>query len=338
MGDRKRNDIKIPPEALVGRPIFFERPGADIEAEILDFIRETYAPHLWRGHTHTKPSKGELFEYINDYQLLPGREAPCPCCSPVRPKYWRKGVIVWFPREGVIRLLGGYCFKRMMGLDAHRAALKKREGVKRHRANIAINLQNVGALPATLSAINQVIPIANAVDRFRDELRSGDIGKFTRGLLRHAKEGALYIEEKGGKLRRYASIAGQSILSPAIKPVSPRMRSARTILASLELSGDPEECVRAMNDKDAERFAKVISAGVKIVKDALADIEEMRQFVSDQTLATLRTWGKEDGCPYPTFVKKEYRAFLIGASPPGTVISLDEAFGEPLPIIRDLGK
>ena len=66
MDDRKRNDIEIPQEALVGRPIFSERPGADIEAEILNFIRETFAPHLWRGHTHTKPSKGEPFEYIND--------------------------------------------------------------------------------------------------------------------------------------------------------------------------------------------------------------------------------------------------------------------------------
>ena len=245
--------------------------------------------------------------------------------------------MVWFPREGVIRLLGGDCFKRMIGLDAHRAASKRREAVKRHKANIAINLQNVGTLPVTLSALNQAIPIANAVDRFREELRSDDMGKFTRGLLRHVKEGALYIEEKDGKLRRYASIAGQSILGSAIKPVSSRMQSARTMLASLELSGDPEECVRAMNDEDSERFAGAISTGFKIVRDALADIEEMRQFVSDQTLATLRTWGKEDGCPYPTFVKKEHRAFFIGASPPGTMIPLDEAFGEPLPIIRDLG-
>ena len=76
MKDRKRNYVEIPPEALEGRPIFFERPSEDVETEILDFIRETLAPHLWRGHTHTKFSKDEPFEYINEYQLLPGREAP----------------------------------------------------------------------------------------------------------------------------------------------------------------------------------------------------------------------------------------------------------------------
>jgi hypothetical protein len=253
MNDRKRNCVEIPPEALEGRPIFVEPPGEDVETEILDFIRETLAPHLWRGHTHTKFSKDEPFEYINEYQLLPGREAPCPCCSPFRPKYYRKGVIVWFPREGVIRLVGGDCFKGMMGAEAHRAASERYERVKRRKADIAVILQNLDALPATLSAINHTMPIAKAIDRFRDDLRGGTVAQFTRGLWRHVKEGSLTIEEKDGRIRAHASIAGQSILDSATKPVLPRLQMAHAMLENLELGTDPEGCVKAMQRRRCTR-------------------------------------------------------------------------------------
>jgi len=189
---RKSNLIEIPPEALAGRPIFADRPGDEIIEEIQDFIRESYAPHLWRGHTHTRPAKDEPFLYLGDYQLLKGREAPCPCCCPVQPKYWRKGVIVWFPREKVIRLVGGDCFKSMVGADAHVAAVRKLEEERRHKANIAIILRNADKLPGMISEIEKSLLVARAIDRFHSELHAGEIGKFVKGLRRHHRRRALH--------------------------------------------------------------------------------------------------------------------------------------------------
>jgi hypothetical protein len=336
---KKDNWIDIPEEALKGRPIFADRPGDDIVKEILDFVRETNAPHLWRGHTHTTFAKDEEFWYLGEYQLPRGRMAPCPHCSPHHPKYWRKGVIVWFPREKVIRLLGGDCFKTMMGAEAHQAAVKQLGKERRYKAGIAVILNNIDALPETLIAINRSLPIARAVDRFRADLHAGDIGKFVRGLRRHAKEGELYVSEADGAARRYSMIAGYAILSrPKDPALAGRLQETYAALQGLNVGPDPKKYVDNLDADAVEQAAKIISDSIKAVRETFAEIEDRRKFASEQTVATLRSWGTHPGCPFPAYVWRQHLAFRIGKEAPGSLITLNEAFDEPLGQIRHFEK
>ncbi|MGA7329300.1 MAG: hypothetical protein WBX25_33660 [Rhodomicrobium sp.] len=109
-----------------------------------------------------------------------------------------------------------------------------------------------------------------------------------------------------------------------------RLLEAYGALKKLSLGPHPREYVKGLDAGAAAAIAKTLIDGINAVKRAFADIEEMRSFVSPQSLATLRTWGKEPGCPYPIYVEKSYRAFFIGKDRPGFVIKLDETFDETL--------
>jgi hypothetical protein len=110
------DEIDIPDECYHSKPYFKERPDSALVKHIKAFIKETGNPHMWHGHTHTKPPKGARIVYLAEFDLpkklhkSPHLFAPCPCCSPTHPKYVRNGKIGWFPDEGIIRIIGPDCF------------------------------------------------------------------------------------------------------------------------------------------------------------------------------------------------------------------------------------
>lgn len=117
---------------------------------------------------------------------------------------------MWFPDEKVIRLIERDCF-RAMDPEADKAAWQRYGSVVKHRANIAIILQHVDALPAMIAAIEKSLPVARAIDGFRSALHAGEIGKFVKGLRRRVTEGELHVSNPNGPSRRYAVIEGHAI-------------------------------------------------------------------------------------------------------------------------------
>jgi len=117
--------------------------------QLLQGIRITDGkPHLWRGHTHTKPSVGSKPVYLDEFDLplanlKAGHLAPCPCCWSNHPKYGLSGKIAWFPDEAIIRLLGPDCFAAM-DQDAHAEALALMRQEKRRKQDIAYLLGVIG--------------------------------------------------------------------------------------------------------------------------------------------------------------------------------------------------
>jgi hypothetical protein len=219
----------------------------------------------------------------------------------------------------------------MMGAEAHRAASMQLDQARRYRANVASILKNIEALPGTLTAVSQSIPIARAVDRLRSDLNSGDIGKFVKGLWRHVRDGELHVNEAGGAMRRYSVIEGHEILSPAKgQSVADRLRAAYAALRGLDIGPDTKAYVEGLDAAEARRAANIITGSIKAVKEAFAEIEDLRKFTSAQTVATLRAWGAEPRCPYPVHVWKSHLVFLIGKPPRGERIMLDDNFDEPL--------
>jgi hypothetical protein len=108
-------NIDIPNACRRVKPVFELRPNAELISEIQSFIATTGLPHMWRGHTHTKPPAEAKIVYVGEFDLplshqSKGKWAPCPCCSPEHTKYCKRGKIAWFPKECTIRMLGPDCF------------------------------------------------------------------------------------------------------------------------------------------------------------------------------------------------------------------------------------
>src|SRR5260370_8335946 len=109
-------NLHIPPECYTPKPYFSKRPDYRLIRQIKRFIEKTGKPHKLPWHTHTKPEKGTRIEYLDEfdlpeeYQISKDTWAPCPCCSPTKPKYCNKGKIACFPDEPLIPLLSPTSF------------------------------------------------------------------------------------------------------------------------------------------------------------------------------------------------------------------------------------
>src|SRR5690348_13308558 len=112
------DELVIPASAFGVKAWFTERPDKALVNEIQEYIQKYGTPHLWRGHTHTLPLAGGRVTFLGKYTLPKShwattRRAPCPCCTPRRPKYFRCGLIAWFMDENVIRCIGDKCYKKL---------------------------------------------------------------------------------------------------------------------------------------------------------------------------------------------------------------------------------
>lgn len=229
---RRGDPVEVPLSARQVKAHYPQRPPEAVLQEILDFIREVQAPHLWHGHTHTKPPANARVVYLGEFQLTEVTAAPCPCCSPNHAKYFTSGRIGWFMDEGVIRLMGWQCF-RTLSPDAHDAAEDEYQAEKQRKADEHFILTNVDKVRAGINAIASNLKIAEAVERFTQRLHFIVHDTYDMKVSHHIRDGELRVAERGG-FRRYATIQGYLILREPRKSLAAQLASARTVLDGLD--------------------------------------------------------------------------------------------------------
>jgi hypothetical protein len=336
MSNRKRaptriNDpVDVPAEAFQVKAYYFERPSTADIAAILRFLREEQAPHLWSGHTHTKPSATARVVFLEEFQLTPETAAPCPCCVSRHAKYWRTGMIAWFPEEGTIRLMGWKCFASM-NANAYAAREEYREEKERQR-EVDFLLNNIDIPATALAAIQNNLPIAKDVDDFVKALHRLVYDKLDMRLPNYIRVGMLSVEEDGVS-RHYAQIKGYGILSQPIRPLTKRLLSAQGLLNAAQAilrEGD----IANLSDAERHSVASAIGKGVREAESALADLESKRRFTSAETVNTLRTWGKHAGCPCEVYIKRDEQGIHIGKAESRTLpIRLGVRFNEAITLM-----
>jgi hypothetical protein len=149
------DEIDIPPSAWDIKAIFPTRPGDDIVAEIKAYVKASGTPYLWRGHTHSPPAKDAQVVYLDEISLPRShcgevnrlKWSPCPVCSPRHPKFYKAGMIAWFPEEYTIRIIGPECFASF-NLEGHTAAYKDFQREQQQKKNEAFLLKPASLLAA----------------------------------------------------------------------------------------------------------------------------------------------------------------------------------------------
>jgi hypothetical protein len=219
--------IDIPAEAFLAKPLFPDFPGAEIVAEVREWLKGN-PPWAWRGHTRAEPSADEALEirYVADFPLPKGTESPCPCCTPRHPKFGI-GFITWFPRSACIRLMGRDCF-RTLNPEGHDFAVQELDERQRREATIAY----IGKRFAAIEALERSLPLGQQVDAlqelFGESLRRA-IGVDLWQYVRHG--GQLKLEQetpRGPIFVPYAIVEGHALIDPARKRIEPSINTNTT--------------------------------------------------------------------------------------------------------------
>lgn len=332
------------------------RPMPDVVRAILEHIRDTGEPHTDPRCDHTCPAEVESVVYLAEYDLPPSHSMPdkwarCPICSPERPKYWRRGKVAWFPAEGVIRCIGGDCFRTLIGDERHEAALAQLRREERERNDAAFVAEQVPAMRGALPILDERIALAQGIDAFRGRLfprmapvldpralwarvRGGDLNVVAEIVLPTRDGGERRTQEE----RRIGGLEGHQLLEPPppVRRLAPDLEAAvgrlrqRLDSADLAAEADPDRrsaAIRSLNGawQGAAERAEVPRA--------------WRRFIDLANVRTLRAWARRPDATLRATFDLRGATFVVGDAEGGDLVEVvvpAVMLAEPRPL-PDLG-
>lgn len=320
-------ELEIPESAFEIKANYFERPDPELVKFIRKFIGQFGTPHLWWGHTHTKPQPGSRVTFLAKYTLPEthrrrAKWAPCPCCSLRYPKYFRQGLIAWFPTEGVIRCVGDKCYKKM-DPEGYALAMKQLNDEIASDRRSSFLLSRVPQIPACVRLIERSLPTVAAIDALCRDVRYTLLQRLNLDVWHQVRDGFLRVPTTRPESMRsldgdlvhmlsyadYARIDGGLALKPSDARLAAELELRMRNLKDLAEGMKP---VETMTEKEKSKAAEIISWAHAGAKKRLADAIEMRRFFSKATIATMNSWAKHENAPYRMHFKMDDENFYIG--------------------------
>ena len=330
----------IPPEAFATKPWYVNWPGKEIVAEIVDFIKRTGKPHLWPGHTHTKPPPGSKPVYLDEFELptkfrAPDRRSPCPCCSPSHPKFCN-GKIAWFPSEAVIRIIGPDCFKAP-DAEGHQEALDNLRAERKREKDTMFLLSRLPSLQGMVAVAATAALVADALEEFHRELHS-KLQLARLDLWRDVRrDGELRVSVKTREVRRGRDLKeyfedtevevvayrldGYEVLDPSLRIGTVTLKSALRKLKVFTKLADNPDAISQMDDEARHAAAADIGSAITSVRAAIDNLKRWQKFATPLAINSLRSWGAHEGCRTPynydltgdriSFGPSEYRTYSV---------------------------
>lgn len=355
---RVHEAIDIPDAARVPKPRFPTRPTPEQLREMKDYIARTKTPWLWDGHTHTEPQVGARIQYIGEFGLDEANAAPCPCCTPNHAKYWRRGLIAWFPDDHLVRFMGDKCFKRL-NPEGHDAAWAEYRREEAERADEEYLLQNLHVVPTTIGALQYALPAFAAIDTVR-RILSERIHHYVGGRLweQVRNGGDLRVEVTRREIFRrpdntedertvrdfrvYSTIRGFEMLNPQRRNLESRARTTLNGLLALNVPVAPADVPAYLQTMDARarrRLVTVMRRAVETARELTAEAEDLRRFVSVETVATLNGWSRAEGSPISFFLRLNGTSLFIGKTEyQGGTLQFPQDFDLVFRALPDIGQ
>lgn len=331
------DDLEIPATALAAKANYAERPHSDIVREIKEFIKQTGTPHLWHGHTHTRPPQDATILYLGEFDLPASHSgrtnrakwAPCPCCKPRTPWYYKNGRIAWFPEEKIIRIIGGDCFKSINEKGHAEAEALFRAEERRRRAEEYL-LASLQFVPSALSAVEHNVPIIADIDRVRFILSERLTSTIDFDLWAHVRaDGALKRQvsrtehriDRAGNERvvtvhdevRYGPLAGYELVKANVKPMAERIEALARRLRPLNFGEGYVHSLSTMNDSERSKAIKALRS-ISEISNIIQEAEDIRQMLSPLSLGSLNGWSASEGAPAKIYIafSDDYTQLHIG--------------------------
>lgn len=334
------DEVEIPPIAWEAKPLFPTRPGEDVIAEIKTFVKRTGTPYLWRGHTHSPPPQDAQIVYLDEVSLPPShsgdnnrdRWSPCPICSPRHPKFYKAGMIAWFPEEQTIRIIGPECFASF-NLEGHAEAFRAFQKEQEERKNTAFLLSHLGQVGEAIAVLKSNFPTIKAIDRVREIIARRlpvicdfDFWAHIRSdqTFKIEEKRRTFIRNRNGEeeeittrhISPYGPVVGHMFLQPKAKLIYDQLDICRTRLKMCDFGEKFADHLATLPFDEKRKLAKHLQKEVRKAHDLLAEADQVRRFLREENLATLRGWGRHPDSPVRVFIQ---------AQPDGTRLNIGQS-------------
>ncbi len=320
------DQIFIPPEVYEPKAWWPERPTRIVIDEIRQYVQKFGTPHFWRGHTHSPPPADADIEYVGETSLPKShstrdRWAPCPCCSPTHPKFYKSVMIVWFRKEHVIRIMGPQCFRTINGI-AHAKAMKRWNAEKKKESDIAYLLSRLDLVCDAANLLQSSIPTFEAIDKVRESV----VTRLHHGRIKlwdQCRDGVLYTlevpesgSEREAKPAAYGSIRGYRMINPDHRSFGRQIKTAIIAFRTIRYrGGNLKGYVDGLSNTDRRDTVNILTRTFRVVKKVYSEAADIRLFLSKETVATLANWARHKNCPIRFYISLAGDSLRMGRSP-----------------------
>ncbi|CAN7575149.1 hypothetical protein [Neorhizobium sp. LjRoot104] len=296
--------------------VFDEKPEY-LKSEFLDHIRRDL-PHTWRYITHEKPPTDDIEVILQDFVIprtvtgLHGY-APCPICSPTKPKYV-KGHLLYSKESKALYAVGHCCGHGFFVEGSLTRALTRNTNAERRRRAEAFIEAN-WRLPAELVAYwAKLKPSVRDLDKVLKAIRVGLRIGVCRDIHRTVRDGGyLKVQERvaaeksaGGVEglrtveRTFGSVPvqGATILrggSRGPMSVEANLSNLTAALANLNWTAENEAILWLCEqvDSDLFRLCDFLEEALEGIDRAISDIANLMLFLQEDNLQLINAWSVE---------------------------------------------
>lgn len=294
------------------RRVFDAKPEY-LKASFLDHIRSGL-PHTCPFITHETPPKDGIEVILQDFMIpkhVLARDglAPCPICSPVKPKYV-KGHLLWSAESKALYAVGHCCGHGFFTSDSLARALTRNSRAERRRSAEALIEAN-WTLPRELVAYWTLLkPAVRDLDRVLKALRVGLRHAVCKDIHRTIRDGGYLKVQQRSEAddavtpRRLTTaeqvygdqpVRGASILRGSSRGISVEAKVSNVMAALMHVSWRTENdavlwlCEQV--DEDLIRLEMFLGDAVSNVSTALDDIAALLAFLDPDNLKLINSWS-----------------------------------------------
>jgi hypothetical protein len=331
------DEIEIPACAFKPKiiPSTFDR--LTTAKRIMTAVQRTGQPFMCEEVTHSRPPKNVQVEYFGQIHSLPiwctgqdnrERWAPCPCCSLTKPKFFLNMMLVYFPLERLIRIVGHDCFKRF-NAAYHSDAWKKFQVEQSNRNTLRILGANIDKVPMLIERLEYNLPAVEAFDIVREELTEVLRSLFRDKLYDIARTGHLPMERKTTRLNvsrtgeeteqeyvvreTYGPVVGSEMIRPG--NTSKLAGRLKNVIKGLTIVNVGNGGLNQMSAENRDITLRMFRKSLRSANDIKQKIEEMQRFLDPVNLATINGWGKHENSPMEIYIGLDGNSMHVGREP-----------------------
>lgn len=286
---------------LVLRNTFPEPPPQSVVDAFLQHVRSTGQPETFPLISTTKPPVvGDVEVLAEKISINPklrpnGDWAPCPICSPTRPKYFCDGTLIWCAHTDAIYAIGPRCSTSIWSddrLQIAKNAFRRSQKEREETAALYHHVRRASAMSAW--ATDNLVAVRAAEAAHRGFAASMKV--LRHALHRAIKTGGVGLRQANG--HSVGWISGASFLSGSwrLERDIAEALKAITNLAD-EAKHDPQAWAEGLAPTLRREKLRVARSARQTLVRTAERVGEATAFLSESNVGALVVWSKLETAP-----------------------------------------
>lgn len=300
------------------------RPSDTVVQSFRDHVRRTGSPETFPTIERSPPPKDSQPVILTRFDVDPEKRprldyAPCAICSPFKPKAIHNLALVYYPDEGVIRVIGPECSKDLKNYKIAFDVFDDDKNRKTYENIIEHKLPNINQINNSMEelrvACDEAERIHKKISKFGGVLTktlrkaSKDNGRLSLDVNQEKDDKSKSISEigpagyssqfggKGSKTSRidFGPMPGEEIFRSHFAPAK-KAAILSGMVKGMPLCGDSNEAFEWLCSNEDLADLERVSTDIKNVESEFGKIKRSinacREFIDSGFLTRLHSWGQ----------------------------------------------